>query len=242
MSEARWSDRPTVLIVDDEPKVARLVRLTLGAEGYEVLHAADGAIGVEMVETERPDLVLLDIMMPRMDGFQACRRIRELSEVPIVLLTARGAESDRIKGLDLGADDYVTKPFSPGELAARVRAILRRARPAANEAPVYDDGELRIDFERREVTRAGTPIALSRTELRLLSVLAQHPGRVFLHEELRNRVWGEEYHASSEQLRTYVKYLRRKIEPEPSEPRYILTQPGVGYVFRPARPSGGSAE
>jgi two-component system KDP operon response regulator KdpE len=241
VTSGRSSDRLTVLVVDDEPKVARLIRLTLGAEGYEVLQAADGAIGVEMVERERPDLVLLDLMMPRMDGFQACQRIRELSDVPIVLLTARGAESDRIRGLDLGADDYVVKPFSPGELAARVRAILRRARPEAPAGPAYDDGELRIDFERREVTRGGAPVALSRTELRLLDVLAQNPGRVFLHEELRNRVWGEEYRASSEQLRTYIKYLRRKIEPHPSEPRYILTQPGVGYVFRPARPAGTTA-
>jgi two-component system KDP operon response regulator KdpE len=229
-----WSERPTILVVDDEPKIARLIRATLGVEGYEVLHAADGAIGVEMVETERPDVVLLDVMMPRMDGFQACRRIRELSDVPIVLLTARGAEADRIRGLDLGADDYLVKPFSPGELAARVRAIRRRARPETAQAtPVYDDGTLRIDFDRREVVRDGEPVTLSRTELRLLWVLAQNPGRVFLHEELRDRVWGEEYGASSEQLRTYVKYLRRKIEPRPAAPCYVLSRPGVGYLFRP---------
>jgi DNA-binding response OmpR family regulator len=231
------SERPTVLVVDDDPKVARLIRASLGAEGYEVLHAADGVIGVEMVETEQPDMVLLDVMMPRMDGMQACRRIRELSDVPIVLLTALAADADRIRGLDLGADDYVVKPFSPGELAARVRAIMRRARPErAHGTPVYDDGCLRIDVDRREISRGGEPIRLSRTESRLLRVLVENPGRVFLHEELQSRVWGEEYGASSEQLRTYVKYLRRKIEPEPETPRYILTQPGVGYLFRAARP------
>ena len=226
-------DRPTVLVVDDEPKVARLIRHTLAPDGFEVLHAPDGLAGVEMVETERPDLVLLDVMMPRMDGMQACRRIRELSDVPVIMLTAVGVESERIRGLDLGADDYVVKPFSPSELAARVRAVLRRARPDDRDgSQVFDDGTLHIDFERREVTLGGEPVRLSRTEFRLLKVLAENPGRVFLHEELQSRVWGEEYGASNEQLRTYVKYLRRKIEPHPDQPRYVLTQPGVGYLFR----------
>jgi DNA-binding response OmpR family regulator len=168
---------------------------------------------------------------------QACQRIRELSDVPVIMLTALGVESERVRGLDLGADDYVVKPFSPSELAARVRAVLRRTRSEQTaEGRVFDDGTLRIDFERREVTLGGEPVRLSRTEFRLLKVLAENVGRVFLHEELQDRVWGEEYGASNEQLRTYVKYLRRKIEPHPGRPRYVLTQPGVGYVFRgPAR-------
>ena len=232
MSAAR-GERLTVLVVDDEPKVARLIRHTLAADGFEVLHAPDGLAGVEMVETERPDLVLLDVMMPRLDGMQACRRIREISAVPVIMLTAVGLEAERVRGLDLGADDYVVKPFSPTELAARVRAVLRRTRPEAQGEPAtFDDGTLRIDFARRAVALAGAPVGLSRTEFRLLRVLAEAPGRVFLHEELRSRVWGAEYGASDEQLRTYVKYLRRKIEPRPARPRYVLNQPGVGYLFR----------
>ena len=227
------SDRPIVLVIDDEPKIARLIRHTLGTEGYEVLHALDGIIGLSMLEAETPDVVLLDVMMPHMNGLQVCKRIRELSDVPVIMLTALGDENDRIRGLDTGADDYVVKPFSPGELSARVRAILRRVRTSDDESiPVFDDGVLRIDFDRREVIRDGEDVRLSRTELRLLRILASAPGRVFTHDELLVRVWGEDYGASNEQLRTYIKYLRRKIEPQPNVPRYILTQAGVGYHFR----------
>jgi DNA-binding response OmpR family regulator len=230
-----WTSPPekaTILVVDDEPKIARLIRTALPSDQYEVLQAADGAVGVEMVESERPDLVLLDVMMPGMSGMETCKRIRELSDVPIIMLTARHGESDRVTGLNLGADDFVPKPFSPAELEARIRAVLRRARPDPTPAPAYDDGTLQIDFDRRSVTLNREPVRLTRTELRLLEVLARDPGRVFLHSELRDRVWGDDYSASSEQLRTYVRYLRRKIEPEPARPRYLLTRPGVGYVFR----------
>lgn len=227
-------EKSTILVVDDEPKIARLIRAALSRELYEVLQAPDGAAGVEMIESERPDLVLLDVMMPVMDGMEACKRIRELSDVPIIMLTARQTEDDRVKGLDLGADDFVPKPFSPAELEARIRAVLRRSRPDPTPAPAYDDGTLHIDFDRRSVSLHGEPVRLTRTELRLLEVLARDPGRVFLGSELRDRVWGDDYGASSEQLRTYIRYLRRKIEPVPAKPRYLLTSAGVGYVFKAA--------
>jgi len=233
----------TVLIVDDDPKIARLVRASLSPE-FEVLQAADGEAGVAMVEAERPDLVILDVNMPRLDGLRACTRIRELSDLPILMLTARSAEADRVAGLELGADDYVVKPFSPLELLARVRALLRRARPSApSGGPTFDDGVLRVDLDRRVVERGGEPVDLTRTEWRLISTLVGYPGRVFLHEELKNRVWGESYDASDELLRTFVRSLRRKIEPDPAAPSYVRTQPGVGYVFRPPRsPATGLAD
>jgi DNA-binding response OmpR family regulator len=224
----------TILVVDDEPRVARLVRHTLGPTGFRIEAAADGESGIAAIRAEEPTLVLLDVLMAGMDGVEVCRRIREFSDVPIIMLTGLGREADRISGLEAGADDYVVKPFSPNELIARVRAVLRRARRDDRPRPLgpIDDGFLRVDFESREVRRGGEPVRLSRTELRLLSVLAENAGRVMLHEELRALVWGDEGNASNEQLRTYVKYLRRKIEPEPDTPRYLLTQPGVGYLFR----------
>jgi DNA-binding response OmpR family regulator len=224
----------TILVVDDEPRVARLVRHTLGPAGFRIEAAADGESGIAAIRAEEPTLVLLDVLMPGADGVEVCRRVREFSDVPIIMLTGLGREPDRISGLEAGADDYVVKPFSPNELIARVRAVLRRARRDDRPRPLQpiDDGFLRVDFESREVRRGGEPVRLSRTEFRLLSVLAEHAGRVMLHEELRAHVWGDEYNASNEQLRTYVKYLRRKLEPEPDNPRYLLTQPGVGYLFR----------
>ena len=191
------------------------------------------------VRDAEPDLVLLDVLMPDLDGIEVCRRIRESSDVPIIMLTGLGREPERIQGLEAGADDYVTKPFSPNELVARVRAVLRRVHRDDRSRPggPIDDGWLHVDFERRHVSRGGEPVRLSRTELRLLMVLVQNAGRVLPHEEILGQVWGEEYGASHEQLRTYVKYLRRKIEPEPEQPRYLLTQAGVGYLFR--LPAGG---
>lgn len=237
MTSATPPDQPTILVVDDEPKICRLVHRTFVAEGYEVLRAADGEAGVAMAELERPDLILMDVEMPRLDGMRAAKRIREFSGVPIIMLTSRGAEADRIAGLTLGADDYVVKPFSPGELVARVRAVLRRTTVKDQPTgPTYDDGTLSIDLERRQVALLGEPVQLSRIEFRLLEVLVGHAGQVFLHEQLLDAAWGSEYGASLAQLRTYVKYLRRKIEPEPAAPRYLLGQRGVGYTFRPRRP------
>ena len=232
---------PTILVVDDEARVARLVQHALGRHGFRVTWAADGPSGMAVVREDEPDLVLLDVVMPAMNGVEVCRRIRDFSDVPIIMLTALGREPERIDGLEAGADDYVVKPFSPNELVARVRAVLRRARraEAGRAAGPIDDGWLRVDFEQRQVSRGGEPVRLSRTELRLLMVLVENAGRVVPHAELLATVWGEEYKASHEQLRTYVKYLRRKIEPAPDQPRYLLTQPGVGYLFR--RPAGGAA-
>ncbi len=226
-------DAPTVLIVDDEPKVARLIINVFRPAGYEVLHAPDGPSGVDAVASQAPDIVLLDLNLPRLDGIQACRRIREFSDVPIIMLTSRGLEAERLRGFDVGADDYVTKPFSPAELVARVRAVLARTRRTNDRAaPVYDDGTLRVDLARRVVTLRGAPVLLSRTESRLFAALAESAERVLFHEEIKRRVWGEEYEATDEQLRTAVKSLRRKVEPEPNEPRYIIGQRGVGYLFR----------
>jgi two-component system KDP operon response regulator KdpE len=236
MRPVQRQDAPnqTILVVDDEPRVARLIRHTLGPAGFRVVEAADGDAGVAAIRDDEPDLVLLDVVMPGPTGFDVCRRIREFSDVPIIMLTGLGREADRVGGLEAGADDYVVKPFSPNELVARVRAVLRRSRREERHrrpGPV-DDGWLRVDFESGEVRRGDGTARLSRTELRLLTALVEHAGRVVMHEELRAQVWGEEYKASNEQLRTYVKYLRRKIEPEPETPRYLLTQPGVGYLFR----------
>jgi len=230
------SDAPTqtILVVDDETRVARLIRHTLGPAGFRVVAAPDGESGMAAIRDHEPDLVLLDVVMPGPNGFDVCRRIREFSDVPIIMLTGLGREADRIGGLEAGADDYVVKPFSPNELIARVRAVLRRSRRDDRRRPPagVDDGWLRVDLGSGDVRRGDVTARLSRTELRLLAALVENAGRVVMHEELRAQVWGEEYRASNEQLRTYVKYLRRKIEPEPENPRYLLTQPGVGYVFR----------
>jgi len=239
MSSPVPGDRPIVLVVEDEPRMARLIRYALEPAGFDIVPAADAAEALEQLEAEHANLILLDVVMPGMDGLQLCRRIREMSDVPIVMLTARGDEADRVQGLNLGAGDYVVKPFSPVELVARVRAILRRTHGAdSRQVEPYDDGTLRIDFARRQVWREGCERRLSRVEFRLLLVLAREPGRVIPHGELMARVWGTDYGASNAQVRTYVKYLRRKIERDPRAPRYILNQPGVGYLFHLPDPPG----
>ena len=223
--------KATILVVDDEPHVVRLVQANLQASGYQVLTAADGRAALQIVEEKVPDLVLLDLMMPGLDGYEVCRRIRDYSDVPIIMLTARGAEVDRIAGLDAGADDYLTKPFSVGELLARVRAVLRRSRcpEELRNRPPFRSGPLAIDFGRHQVTVAGRPVELSATEYRLLAALARNPDRVMLHEELLREVWGPEYRDEKEYLRVYIRYLRQKIEADPSHPQLILTQQGAGY-------------
>ncbi|TAK25026.1 MAG: response regulator transcription factor [Chloroflexota bacterium] len=226
----------TILLVDDDPRIARLLRATLQEDGFEVLVARDGAAGVAMVESEQPDLVVLDVAMPVMDGMRSCQRIREFSTVPIIMLTGQASEADILRGFSLGVDDYMTKPFSPGELVARIRAVLGRARRAHREvALVFDDGVLRIDLASRAISARGEPVTLPRTEFRLLMALAESADRVLLHDELKRRVWGDNYAASDEQLRTSIKYLRRRIEPEPTRPRYLITQRGIGYLFRAPR-------
>jgi two-component system KDP operon response regulator KdpE len=222
-----------ILVVDDESRMVRFVRMNLELEGFQVAEAGNGLEALEKVRDELPDLVLLDVMMPVMDGFETLERLREISTVPVIMLTVKGDEEDRIRGLELGADDYVTKPFSPRELASRIRAVLRRAEmpsPVAKTAIRIDD-RLEVDFRQREVIVDGERVRLRPTEYRLLYHLVNNAGWVMTHEMLLSKVWGYEYRDETGLLRLYITYLRKKIEPDPSNPRYILTERGVGYRF-----------
>ncbi len=223
----------TILVVDDEPRYVRWITVNLRASGYRVLTAADGQTALDLTASERPDLVLLDIGLPVLNGLEVCRRIREFSTVPIIMLTAKAAEADKVAGLDAGADDYLPKPFGPPELMARLRAALRRARYAESPTaePVFQHGDLTIDFARHAVSRGGEPVTLTPTEYKLLVQLARHAGRVMVPEELLTAVWGPEYRDETQHVRLYVSRLRRKIEPDPEQPRYVLTKPGIGYLF-----------
>ncbi|QYK50892.1 MAG: response regulator transcription factor [Anaerolineales bacterium] len=220
-----------ILIVDDEPRFVRLIEANLQTEGYQVLKASNGKQAVEETAAHKPDLVLLDVMMPEMDGFKACARIREFSNVPIIMLTAKGEEDQRIKGLDLGADDYIVKPFSAGELLARVRSVLRRAKTAAQEGgeTVFTRGDLQIDFARAEVRLGGELVSLSATEYRLLLQFAHAAGRILTAEELLRNVWGEEYSEEKEILWVSISRLRQKLEKDPKQPEMIVTHSGEGY-------------
>lgn len=222
-----------ILIVDDEPRLIRLVREVLGAVGYEVLEAADGETGIEMVALEQPDLLLLDILLPRgMDGYEVCRRVREFANLPIIMLTAKAREADMLEGFDVGADDYLTKPFSAKELIARVGAVLRRSKsPEEITLKEIGCGDLKIDFARHGVTVKGQQVRLTRTEYKLLHELAMNANKVMLHQDLLTVVWGPEYRDDIDYLRAYIRYLRQKIEVDPSHPRYILTHTGVGYML-----------
>ncbi len=222
-----------ILIVDDEARMRRFVRMNLETEGFDVIEAENAYEAIEKVRDEMPDLVLLDVAMPGMDGFEALQYIREMSDVPVIMLTVKDEEEDRIRGLDLGADDYVTKPFSPRELASRIRAVLRRTTQAEEHVPdvVEVDEDLKIDFARREVWVRGQLVKLRPTEFRLLYHLVKNAGWILTHEQLLTRVWGPEYRDDSHLLRLYITYLRKKIEPDPAHPKYILTERGVGYRF-----------
>jgi DNA-binding response OmpR family regulator len=223
----------TVLVVDDEPIVREVVVSYLRREGYRTLEAGDGDRALELVERERPDLVVLDLMLPGTDGLSVCRRIRSRSDLPVIMLTARGEEADRIVGLELGADDYVTKPFSPRELAARVRTVLRRSStPSAHDERLAFD-ELEIDASTREVTRGGEAVKLTAKEFDLLWFLASHPRRVFSRDQLMDRVWGYEAALDTGTVTVHVRRLREKIEPDASRPRYLETVWGVGYRVAP---------
>ncbi|HLH26718.1 MAG TPA: response regulator transcription factor [Chloroflexota bacterium] len=223
----------TILVVDDEPRYVRWISVNLRASGYRVLAAADGQTALDLAAGERPDLVLLDIGLPVLNGLEVCRRIREFSTVPIIMLTAKAAEADKVAGLDAGADDYLPKPFGPPELMARVRAVLRRARYAESPTaePIFQHGDLAIDFARHAVSRGGEPVDLTPTEYKLLVQLARHAGRVLVPAELLTAVWGPEYRDETQHVRLYVSRLRRKIEPDPEQPRYVLTKAGIGYLF-----------
>ena len=221
----------TVLVVDDEPIVREVVVRYLEREGYRTLEAGDGVLARELVERERPNLVVLDLMLPGMDGLSLCRWIRSRSDLPVIMLTARGEEADRIVGLELGADDYVTKPFSPRELAARVRTVLRRAAPPVLAEARLSFGDLEIDAATREVTRAGQPVRLTAREFDLLWFLASHPRRVFSRSQLMERVWGYEAALDTGTVTVHVRRLREKIEDDPARPRRLETVWGVGYRF-----------
>jgi two-component system KDP operon response regulator KdpE len=220
-----------VLIVDDEPNIIATVAPLLRARGYDVFSAMSGRMALDAVDRDKPDLVVLDLGLPDIDGVEVCRRVRESSSVPILVLSARGAEGDKVNALDAGADDYVTKPFGAEELLARIRAALRRAEsPALGTEPIVRGG-LVVDRERFRVLRDGTEVRLTPKEFELLSYMAQHSGRVLTHRTLLKAIWGPHATDQVEHLRVLVGALRKKIEPNPSSPRYILTEPWVGYRF-----------
>ena len=222
-----------ILVVDDDPLIVRLLRMNLEKVGYGVLVAMDGEQGLDICARELPDLVILDLMLPKRDGYEVCRAIREFSLVPVVMLSAKGEQVDKLRGFEMGADDYLTKPFAPAELLARVQAVLRRsqqgAAPAA--ASVVRCGPIAVDFVRRRVTVAGEPVRLTPTEFKLLQQLAVNAGKVLSHTDLLTKVWGPEYRDDRDYLWAYVRHLRRKLEPNPDRPAYILSEPGVGYVL-----------
>ena len=222
-----------ILVVDDEPNIREVVGLYLKRDGHEVVSAADGEEALEVFERSRPDLVVLDLMLPRLGGLEVCRRMQSERRVPLIMLTARGEEEERIVGLGLGADDYVVKPFSPRELAARVAAVLRRAEAApegTGEKVLVFDG-LRIDPNRREVLVRGEPATLTAREFDLLHHMASHPGRVYTRDHLMETVWGYDFSADTSTVTVHVRRLREKVEPDPAHPRFLQTVWGVGYKF-----------
>jgi DNA-binding response OmpR family regulator len=221
----------TVLVVDDEPIVREVVARYLKREGYRTLEAADGKRARELVEQEAPNLVVLDLMIPGTDGLSLCRWIRSSSQLPVIMLTARGEEADRIVGLEIGADDYVTKPFSPRELVARVRSVLRRAEPNVPAAEHMAFGDLELVPSTREVTKGGRPLQLTAKEFDLLQFLASHPRHVFSREQLMSRVWGYSAALDTGTVTVHIRRLREKIEDDPSHPRFLQTVWGVGYRF-----------
>jgi len=226
--------KTTILAADDDPQLLRLITRNLQLEGYDVLAASDGQQALELIENNSPDLVLLDVMMPRMDGFTVCYRVREFSTVPIIIITARGQDQDKVRGLDLGADDYLTKPFSVDELLARVRAVIRRSQFTAREftqglRATTATGSLVIDYSQHMVMLKDHEVALTPTEYRIIAYLAQNVGRVVTQDLLLEHVWGPEYLGESHMLQVNINRLRRKLEVDATQPHYILTKVGVGY-------------
>jgi two-component system KDP operon response regulator KdpE len=228
MSKAR------ILVVDDDKTLIRLMREALAKADYETITASNGIDALQELYSKQPDLVILDVMMPRMDGWETAQRIRQVSQVPIIMLTAKDEESDKLKGFSVGVDDYVTKPFSFAEMVARVGAVLGRARqvPPERKAKRYSSGTLVIDTDSRRVTKAGKIIELTPTEYRLLATLAENAGRVISHEQLLNKVWGYEFGEDTGYVKRYIWYLRRKVEDDPRNPEHILTERGFGYLFQ----------
>jgi two-component system KDP operon response regulator KdpE len=225
------STQPLVLVADDEPRITKLVSLALSEEGFRVITAGSGEEALARAEEVRPDIVLLDIVMPDLDGIEVMRQLRERRPVPVILLTARGSTADKTKGLDLGADDYIAKPFHPDELAARVRAVIRRSAGPQPEGGVIRFDDVEIDLERRMVLRSGELVQLSRTEWLLLSHLAENAGKVVLHTELLTKVWGPEYRDDLQYLRVWISRVRRKLGARPGESGRIKTFQGIGYLL-----------
>jgi two-component system, OmpR family, KDP operon response regulator KdpE len=220
-----------VLVVDDERAIRRYLHAALNAQGYTVYEASNGQEALNSAVTDRPDLIILDLGLPDIDGVEVTQRLREWTHIPILILSVREQESDKIAALDAGADDYLTKPFSSGELMARLRVALRRTMQATSE-PVFEIGGLKVDLAHRQVTEAGREIVLTPTEYDLLRVLVQNAGKVLTHHQLLRQVWGSAYEAEAHLLRVNMSNLRHKIEPDPARPLYILTEPGVGYRMR----------
>lgn len=228
-----------ILVVDDEPRMIDFIRMNLELEGFQVLEAQNGLEALEAIRTHLPDVVVLDVMMPQLDGFETLRMLREFSSIPVIMLTAKGEEDDKVRGLELGADDYVTKPFGPRELSSRIRAVLRRAEmPSASQAVLKIDDYLSVDFNQHEVIVGGEHVKLRPTEYRLLYHLIENAGWTVPHEQLLAKVWGYEYRDEAHYVRLYVNYLRDKIEPNSANPRYIFTERGVGYRFVDFRRNG----
>lgn len=232
MTQEKYQGR-LILVVDDEARMVRFIQLNLEHDGFQVISAYNGREALEQVRSQLPNLVLLDVMMPDLDGFEVLMQIREQSTVPVIMLTAKGEEDDRVRGLELGADDYITKPFSPRELVSRVRAVLRRTESESSAAAgiIEVDDRLKLDFNRREIWIDGELVQLRPTEYRLLYHLVQNAGWVVTHEQLLTKVWGYEYRDEPHYVRLYINYLRKKLEENPSKPKYILTERGVGYRF-----------
>ncbi len=228
------------LIIDDDPAFIRLVDQVLSNQGFEVLKAGSGHEGLRLLFSEKPDLILLDVAMPKMDGWETCQRIREVADVPVIMLTGKQqAEEDIVRGLDYGADEYIFKPVGNRELVARVRAVLRRAElPSFAEARsqvTYADDHLTVDIVERRITVKGERVKLTPREFRMLALLVENAGRIMIHKEILEKVWGWEYTNDVDYVRIYISHLRQKIEPDPALPRYIITEPGVGYYFQKAK-------
>jgi len=227
-------EQTKILVVDDESRTVQFIRMNLELEGFAVSSASDGYQALEKVTKEIPDLVILDIMMPDMDGFETLKKIREISSVPVIFLSVKAEEQDRVHGLDLGADDYITKPFSPRELVSRIKAVLRRTELESNnrKSIITVDDDLKIDFDQRRVWVRGKEIKLRATEYRLLYQLVSNAGKLLTHETLLSRVWGPEYRDEDQYVRLYITYLRQKIEKDPKNPTYIISERGLGYRFK----------
>jgi DNA-binding response OmpR family regulator len=232
MTENIFKNR-RILVVDDEERMVRFIRLNLEHDGFRVSEAFKGSQAIDRLRSALPDLVLLDVMLPDIDGFEVLKMVREVSNVPVIMLTAKGEEEDRVKGLELGADDYITKPFSPRELVSRVRAVLRRteASSGTTHGLIEVDDRLKLDFDRHEIWVDGKLVNLRPTEYRLLYHLVQNAGWVISHDQLLANVWGYEYRDEPHYVRLYINYLRKKLEKDPANPQYILTERGVGYRF-----------